>query len=223
MKKIMLLAFVSSLVVSLFGSQAMADIVVNVHFSNQATYTGAAVVGNAGDVWNRMGNSGGTGVALVSPTGASTSVKITWMSQIWDGSGSGFLGGPYANLMRSYLATYSSGSLALSGLAPDTDYALYLYSQGDFAATGRKTGFTVNGLSDVTTAAQANASTFINDQNYLVMNVVSDSFGVLNIAYNTVTSEADLNGLQLVSVPEPATMSLLALGGIALIRRRSKK
>ena len=60
-------------------------------------------------------------------------------------------------------------------------------------------------------------SGWVEGENYAKFTVVLSTPGSIS---GSVTGKIFLNGMQLVVVPEPATMSLLALGGIAMLRRR---
>ncbi|WP_156427847.1 PEP-CTERM sorting domain-containing protein [Thiohalocapsa sp. ML1] len=109
----------------------------------------------------------------------------------------------------------------------NAEHELYVYTQDDSGANGRRMALTPAGGSTVITdPADANANTFILGQNYLRLDVMSDASGVLSFDYVRHTSEANLNGLQLVvaeaQAPAPASLGLLAAGGLVLaaVRRR---
>ena len=51
--------------------------------------------------------------------------------------------------------------------------------------------------------------------------VISSAFG-LDSASFTLYAELGIDQARIVTVPEPATLSLLALGGLAVIRRRRR-
>jgi len=124
--------------------------------------------------------------------------------------------------MDGMLYSLFSHNITLSGLTPNTDLELYLYSQGDSASDGRRLGITANGISAITSPAVSSASTFTLNQNYLKMNVQSDSSGILSINYSASHDEANVNGFQLAAVPEPKEMSMavaMALGVLAILRR----
>jgi hypothetical protein len=216
-----------------FASASQAQVIVDVQFNGfpgeDNNYSGAAMVGAAGDYWNNLGPNG-AGVALNDPANAASGLSLTWTSN--GGAtvaeafvGNGFYSTSYRNLMEGYIykPTPGTAQITLSGLAPSTDYSLYLYSEGDSGSTGRRLGVSVNGGATTTTsAAVASAGTFIEGQNYLKLNAASDVTGKLDIAYSFAVGEANINGFQVSAVPEPASTMLAMealLGGLALWRR----
>jgi len=215
-----------------FATASQAQVIVDVQFNDGPNgannYSGAAVVGTAGDFWNNLA-AAGTDVPLNNPANAASGLSLTWTSDggatAPEAAGNGFYNTSYRNLMEGYIYKYTAGTshITLSGLAPSTDYSLYLYSQGDSAATGRRLNVSVNGGSTATTSASvASAGTFIEGQNYLKITVTSDLAGKLDMAYSFASEEANVNGFQVTAVPEPASMMLVvgaALGGLALWRR----
>lgn len=215
-----------------FVSASQAQVIVDVQFNltpNGANnYSGAAVVGTAGDFWNNLGGNG-TDVPLNNPANTGSGLSLTWAS---NGAatapvenGNGFYSTSYRNLMEGYLYKFTPGTanITLSGLAPSTDYSLYLYTQGDIGANNRRLSVSVNGGPTTTTSASvASASTFIEGQNYLKLSVTSDLAGKLDMSYSFASGEANINGFQVSAVPEPASTMLVvgaALGGLALWRR----
>ena len=114
------------------------------------------------------------------------------------------------------------GNLIVSGLTPSAQYDLYVYSEGDSGCGGRGLSLNANSVvASTTILANASANTFSEGQNYLLMHVAANSSGALNIAYSGLYSkEANVNGFQLVSAPEPVSLGLVGLGSVVLLRRR---
>ena len=205
-------------------------------FNSPQAQVGPAVIGSAGDVWNQMwglppANTGGG--ALVDSDGNATGLSISFTTQGWLQVPEGLTvwGTDYRNLMRGmiYTDTATTRNITITGLPANAEHELYVYAQGDSGSNGRQTKLTpAGGTPVITTATVATADTFILDQNYVHLDVMSDASGVLSIDYIGETGEANLNGLQLVvgQAPEPASLGLLATGGVLLAgvrRRRSRQ
>ncbi len=188
---------------------------------------GPAVIGGAGDLWNLVSGTGGLGTAgsnfpLTDRAGNPTPITVTWSSDLLFtvGSNPGAFGStPLANLFSAYLVNLSTTPLAITiaGLVPNAPYSLYMITQGDGGAPGRSSQFAVNGGAPVTTSPGADINTFINGQNYVLLNVTADSSGVLNIAYASGSGEADVEGFQLfaggsVCTVSGTTVTLLSAG-----------
>ena len=199
--------------------------------TGNATQTGAAVVGTAGDVWNHSGNGTGTAVALNNVAGTSSGVSLTWSGAggvfQHDGGFSNPTVTPWASLMTSYLYSTASSTLALTGLNASLTYDLYLYIQPTWGGDGRTAAFTATGLvttGPVTTlGAIPSLNTFVLGTNYVKFSGLAPTAGGnLTITYTT-PNEADLNGFQLQSVPEPGTWALLALPGTVFMVMRPRR
>lgn len=241
MKKLLSLLFVAGM---LWSNQALAAVsYINVNYTiiGGGDYTGAAVIGEATDIWNTIGlgrdTSGGgiiqTNNNLVDVKGDNTGVSVVTTGVAsdtggWSGS-YGFDVTPYAGLMNGYLFTNGSnptdsyGTITFSGLSASTPYDVYLYSQGDSATGGRQLGVTVNGTSYTTYSSVADASAFIEGQNYLLIHATTDASGDLAIGYNQAALEANINGIQIAAVPEPGTIVLLGVGGLAVAALKKRK
>src|SRR5262249_31164228 len=121
------------------------------------TYSGGAVLGGAGDVWNAFGgaffdSTARTNLPLVASDGTSVGVTLGFSGQLgfFDAGPNGVLGStPFAALMDDYMYVHAnSGTTPLittsfNGLTPGDSYRIVLYSSSDVA--GRETIFTVNG------------------------------------------------------------------------------
>ena len=61
---------------------------------------------------------------------------------------------------------------------------------------------------------------YVNGDTFLLESVFADELGRIRIDFDIAGTSGAVNALRLTAVPEPATMGLLALGGMALLRRR---
>lgn len=133
---------------------------------------------------------------------------------------------PVPALTDTYLYDNDGGSIGvtLSGLTPNADYRLVLYVASDDAAGGSRalTG-TANGVSFAATGNPQPA--FMDGENVVELGVTSDGGGDLTISEDNPGNgdgEVDLNGLQLQTAPEPASLSLLCIGA-ALLAYRARR
>jgi len=180
------------------------------------TMSGAAVLGAAGDQWNGIGGSSGTGIALKYANGSSAPVNLSFTAgggfNVYDYSGSTpFTGTPWNALMETYL--YNSGvpqTISLSGLVPNSIYNLVVYNAANSSATGRTTYFTVNGSTQGSAWTGTN-NTLAAGVDYLEFPTAwSDGSGNLVITYTgNGTAEGDIDGFQIQASP----LSVSAVGG----------
>ena len=172
------------------------------------TMSGAAVLGTAGDQWNGIDASSGSGIPLIYANGSASAVKMTFTSAGgYDvnnyGGSTPFAGTPYDALMEDYL--YNGGTaqtITLSGLAPNSTYNLVLYNAADVPAAGRTTYFTVNGNAQSSTW-NGSSSTLIAGVDYVDFNsALSDASGNLVITWTgNGSAEGDIDGFQIQAAP----------------------
>jgi glucuronoarabinoxylan endo-1,4-beta-xylanase len=170
--------------------------------------SGAAVLGQAGDQWNDIQVSSGTGIPLIYANGSNSPMTMTFTSaggyNVYGFSGTTpFKGTPYEALMENYLyngrlGTFAPQTITLSGLPTNSMCNLVLYSAADTAGAGRTTLFTVNGKT-LTNTWNASSSTFIAGTDYVEFaSALSDGSGNLAITWNgNGTAEGDVNGFQI--------------------------
>jgi hypothetical protein len=225
-------ATVSLLLMTAVSAASASAIDVQFSAGSGHAQTGAAVVGQAGDVWNDFttGTMQST-QALVDTAGALSGVGVTFSSaQSYesDTSYTQFTGTPYANLMQGYLVDRGPTGIdvTFSGLVAGHEYGMFVYTQGDDNSTGRSIGLIANGGATLFTN-QTNASTFTEGDNYLYLVTTANANGVIDLKGDVRYGEGNINGIQLLAVPEPSSLVLmmagfLMLAGLALRHSRAR-
>jgi alpha-tubulin suppressor-like RCC1 family protein len=201
-----------------------ATTLYDVQFNSSSLYqqTGAAVIGQTGDYWNRLATASGTS-ALANTAGAASGGSLTWSASgmLVGGTANPSFGNGDADLMDGYIYC-SSGSqnITFSNLTANAPFTLYIYTQGDSATTGRRLSVTFNGSTYTSSAAVAGATAFVSGQNYLTISGTTTASGTLPFSYTYAVGEADINGLQLsvaniapAIAAQPASQTL-AVGGM---------
>ena len=213
---------------------------------------GVVPAANWNDSWLENGNTGSFGNPitindLIDNSGAATTVDVTYVSwNFWSVQGSTpgqDADGTYnRNLLNGYLNAGPAGwnppvaysSVALSEI-PYAQYDLYVYFNADVAGRtgtindGTTTydfstlaGPSVSGANAVFTQTTSTAGNYPG-ADYAVFSGLSGSTQTLFC--NPLVNDAWLGiaGVQLVQVPEPSTIILLSIAGLALllVRRRS--
>ena len=149
--------------------------------------------------------------------------------------GSGTSGSNYEYVVpgfTGYDGSPTSGyEFVLSGLDPSTTYDLYVYD--GCPVVPRPSSYQVVGATTPSTQTIADqlysGTSWVEGENYVMFTLQPDSNGDIAIQpfspSGSTGAEADTSAFQIVPVPEPATLGLMALGGlgILLVGRKHKR
>ncbi len=224
---------------SLLGSAALSQAaltigdIISVNFNSVAstnTPTGAAVIGQSGDIWTEIFKASwdqsvnGT-YALNKTTGASSGVSLAFA-----GDAGSHGNGPVTNLdvfesgffLDANGGGYNeSATITLSGLGAGTIIDLYLYAAaGHTAGEGATFNF---GSSQTTTDANTTETAYQLGVNYVkYAGLVADGSGNISGTWTKATASnySVFSGAQIAVIPEPSAAILGGLGMLALLRRR---
>jgi len=189
-------------------------------FAYSAYPSGATATFTSGALLYADGSVSGVTLSLSAPSGTYDANAVgynnhspfSWASLVDEQDDIGYPYTPWAVLMASCLtanSTTANGFVTLSGLTPGGVYNLYTYNASDQnEGAGRKSTFTVNGVTQTSTYAYQ--TTLVKGADYLEFtNVVADGTGTLTINFgDLIGSESDFNGFQLQTVTNqtpPAT------------------
>lgn len=249
-----LLLATGAIAMASFAANANAEIVlVNLDYNSQFsgnTMSGAAAVGNVGDIWNASptfggfvgtetpsGNTGGTApfgpVELLDTTGALSGIfyQMTFVNDGTFGFNQAFdnlsavAGSGAENLLRDYAFVGGADagealSFVISGLDTNTTYSLYLYGNGD--ALGQGAVWDLNGVQQ--TSAFDGTLSIDEGGEYVRFTFDSGANTSQSFSATHLTGGIAVNGFQLTTaVPEPSSAILLGLVSVGGMLRRRRK
>ncbi|MHC4360187.1 MAG: PEP-CTERM sorting domain-containing protein [Planctomycetota bacterium] len=116
----------------------------------------------------------------------------------------------------------SGNTLSISGLGANSNYTLYLMGLAKGSANGNDDATCMSATIGAITLGGAGGQSwypaaYAQNGNYLIFSGITDGTGSIT------ATVSNLGAFQLeVSAPEPATIALLGLGGISLLRRRKR-
>lgn len=241
-KIIYLLAALVMMAVSSTPVHAAVGDLINIQFG-RGGYTGAAMGGgSSSETWNNVyfddplanlvdSKNGATSIALA---------PIDWSNFIYLGDESGTQSTSFSlpnvnyKLMNGYIhaVDITPHVMNFSGLALNTSYDIFVYSQGVNTAefgSGNKLSVSINGGATTTTNESVySTASFVQNLNYLKLSGVSSSTGTMTLSYfgSGKNNLGIINGLQLKEAgptPEPASLVLLGVGGLLSAARLRKK
>lgn len=234
MERLQLRAWVGVLCLACVASVGMADAIsVNIMGDEGASVgantAGVVSVGN----WNEYAGGGGTTLSgLVDDQGVATAASYTMTAANAWHTTPGFPDAGNQAMMNghNYMQPGETMNISLAGV-PYAKYDIYVYYNSQAVANNSQTYTllekSVSLLANENTAPGI-ATAFIectgaNNGNYIVFRGVDISAVTLQATTTpgAQTGYLYVNGLQIVEVPEPATMVLLGAGSVlALLRRR---
>jgi hypothetical protein len=212
---------------------------INVDFNTSdgsaGTFSGVAAAPDPGTTWNGVvvGAEGGnplvgtfTSGALVTSTGAASTVTVS-LGNYRNYDANENPASANSGLMTDFVYQQTLGpggpnsTFAINNLNPAFTYDLYFYAQ-NAGYSNTATIFTI-GAASLTATNTAALGTFVQGTNYVKFTGIAPSgAGTISGTFNdaAAANNAAFNGLQIVQVPEPVVVSMLAAVSLLAFRRR---
>lgn len=130
------------------------------------------------------------------------------------------------DLMRNQITALAGATakVTIGGLEAGSLWDVYLYGAG--GGSPHDTIFTINSVEASTTGVTGGPRNLTLGQDYVIISdVLVGIDGTIDIFYranpaDNNDNEGPFNGLQLVLIPEPASLVLMGVGGLLMLRRR---
>jgi len=196
-------------------------------------YADQGVLPSTGNTWNGVESPASGSITesnLLDAQGSSTTVGFNLAAPSGSWSHAKLSNLPnellvnYASLERTDQSTANEATLTISGLTAGVLHDVAIYAQGDVDGQGGE--FTL-GSQTKTTSADPLDVNFDEGVNYITLSGQADGNGELEITWRnlvdgngSVERWSALNGFQVQAVPEPASLALMGLGGLMMLRRR---
>jgi PEP-CTERM motif len=197
---------------------------VDLGASGSPVYSGQGVVASPGNVWNGVSFAGATWVGvfstpLVDSSGTPTGVTLeigTDPATVMEWRNWAPWSGPMGDVFGDEVINWGVDSVIIHGLDNALTYDLILYNATWAPGT---TTFTVNGDSKVSTVVDSSVAPYLEGEQFVTFSgVPTDGAGA--ITYIMSGNPGAHGGLQIVAVPEPATLGLAATGLLLMLNRR---
>jgi hypothetical protein len=231
-KKMMSLVAVAGLLLALSGASADAAAIVAGRQIGLAP--GSTPTDDVGNDWFDFNSTGvynaihdldgvavdGVSVTVVGGVGFNGAGENNWVGLSTNG------GGAPAEFVDSVTTDllYNNVTITISGLDTGLSYDIYSVSHGGGSGYDNTLDtHTVIGDVSYGSSTHSRGAARLNGAFHTFLGVSPDVSGQIVLQTTQPSgSNAAFNGVLINAVPEPATMSLLALGGLAILRRRSR-
>jgi len=220
---------VLAVIAATVGVASAATISVNFTEGNDYEQIDAATGAGIGGLthWNNVSGNSGTQGSLMDSTGAATEISITWDSRntYRDDEATADAKNDIGNaqLVRGYLDDGGDHvSISVTGMTTPYDVTLYLSTDNDTGQQFRP--FTINGVLYQAQGSYAGYGSGFTWGPNNSMTIKGETGNLLITGLGRDgASRGSVAGIQITTaVPEPSSVALLGLGGLALILRRRK-
>jgi len=200
---------------------------------SKPVFTGAAVLGAPGDLWNAFPGPSAASAPLFLSNGAASDAMLTYSSTQLVSTGPS-VSGPYVNLLGDGIASGSNlppSFIGIRGLQPGMGYELIVYSPSVHVVAVNQGGMS-GGLTADLFATDAELSSLTLGKDYAVFPVVADGVGGVDLLYSGTANGGlgSVSGLQLlaagsngVPLPSAALAGLTAIPAVVAAARRCKR